>query len=142
MRKAIIQTIAPAAGTLGLLILAGNWELAEAKPVNCERKQIECQKRCRDRYPESDPARQQAVDCYIRTCDKQFTNCKRPEPSPKGSDGGGYHTDPNPRPKGVPTGGYYAHPNPRPKGIPAGGGYNTGPASPKGPIFRSGRSKR
>ena len=33
MRKAIIQTIAPAAGTLGLLILAGSWELAEAKPV-------------------------------------------------------------------------------------------------------------
>ena len=56
MRKAIIQSIAPAASTLGLLILTGSWELAEAKPVNCERKQIECQKRCRDRYPESDPA--------------------------------------------------------------------------------------
>ena len=35
--------VRPAAGTLGLLILAGSWELAEAKPVNCERKQIECQ---------------------------------------------------------------------------------------------------
>jgi hypothetical protein len=138
MRKAIITTIASAAGALALLTVAGHRELAEAKPVNCNEKLIGCQKRCTERYGVD-----KAPDCWLRTCEKQLANCKGPQTptNPKGNAGGGYpdptggyDTQGTPRPKGVPAGGGYdTQGTPRPKGIPAGGGYDTqGTPRPRG----------
>jgi hypothetical protein len=54
-------------------ILSGGSQPALAKSKTCNEKRIECEARCRKRYPGD---WKQITSCYSRTCDKQYGNCK------------------------------------------------------------------
>lgn len=148
MRKAIIQTVAPATLASALLVLASGWESTEGrdfKPGPCTDRHGACVDRCLiSRYPMPKYTGEQGSACIRRTCDRQYDNCvktqgNRPQSSGGVKDtGGGVAKDPKSPPKSTGTRPPVDNKWHGPTSPPKGGTWHGSSPGGSGPILKSG----